>query len=89
MECFAKHGVTCRNAHQWRIAIRNNIIQPYGGTIKGLPALRGRALCTDGIQVLVETATGYYIGHWGWFVPDEIVKKKKETRASKLKDKYK
>lgn len=62
---------------------------PYG-TIQGLDTLRGRALVTDSVEVLVEQPGGvYYFGHWQYFIADKPVEERKPTKMQKLKDKYK
>lgn len=51
----------------WRL-----VADPVTGQINGLDHIRGRAIATNGIMVLLENEVGHaQFGHLQWFVPDK------------------
>ena len=57
---------------EWRL-----IKEPYYGEILACPAMRGLAVCTNGIHVGIQSSHRFYIGHLNWFIPDELPKEER------------
>jgi hypothetical protein len=79
-----KHDINIPNILAWRW------LDGILGEINGLPSSRGRAMVTDGVIVLIETADGIYRGHMGFFKPDDDgpcffakISKNKKSKVSK------
>lgn len=52
--------------HEWRLLSEQVI-----GAIRGIPTMRGTAVATNGIHVLIMRHDGVVFGHMDFFVPDE------------------
>lgn len=59
-------GYVLPTPHEWRLLSEQVI-----GQIHGIPTMRGTAVATNGIHVLILQQSGVLFGHMDFFVPDE------------------
>lgn len=62
--------------HEWRLLAEQVI-----GQVRGIPTMRGTAVATNGIHVLILRHDGVVFGHMDFFVPDEQENEKVITAA--------
>lgn len=59
-------GHVLPHPHEWRLLAEQVI-----GQVRGIPTMRGTAVATNGIHVLIMRHDGVVFGHMDFFVPDE------------------
>lgn len=63
-----KHRINIRRLDKWRW------LGGGYGEINGIPTMRGKAVMTNGIEVLIEMENGEVKrGHFDWFVEDDVL----------------
>lgn len=85
-DIMRKYRLRLPNAHKWRPTPQQ------WGEIHGIPGSRGKAVCTDGIEViLIQWDGSVFIGHLAHFIPDrqsDGIPQQTKTKAERLLESY-